>query len=216
MVLSSGTGGVLLVAAVSQEMQDFRMGKERGVHCLVTGMGQRAGELVRQRLTGGDIRLVVSTGFAGGTRPGFHVGDLVMASEVIDAGTGERRRPEAVYYGLNGMASMGTFVTVNRVLTDPETKAEAGTKYGAIAVDMETSAVAEAAEQAGVPWVAVRTILDPMETALAVGSGAEAVRCFWPPRRWKELAIFLYSLRVASKSLGEGLHLLVERFRSQA
>lgn len=206
------TGSVLIVAAVPQELRDLRFRREPGVQCLVTGMGpRRAGEAVRRRLSAGGISLVVSTGFSGGVRPGFGVGDLVMASEVIHASSGERSRPDPGFFGLNGMASIGPFVTVEQVLPDPAAKAEVGERFGAIAADLESAAVAQAAEAAGVAWVAVRAILDPMEIPLAVRSRTQALKLLAVPRRWKEFSGFLRAVRTASRSLAGGLHCLIER-----
>ena len=205
------TGSVLIVAAVPQELQDFRSGWVPGVRCLVTGMGPRAGEAVRRRLAQGDIGLVVSTGFAGGVRPGFRVGDLVMASEVIQASSGDRSRPVSSFFSLSDTASVGPFVTVDQVLPDPKAKAWAGNRFGAIAADMESAAVARAADQAGVAWMAVRAILDPMEVPLVVRSRAQALRMLAVPRRWKEFSVFLRAVRTASRSLAGGLHDLMER-----
>ena len=190
---------MLIVAAVPQELRSFRPGNGSGagVQCLVTGMGGRAaGEAVRRRLSAGGVNLVVSTGFAGGVRPGFAVGDLVMASEVIQASSGQRRRrPNASFFGLDGLACTGPFVTVDRVLPEPRLKSEMGARFGAIAVEMESFAVAHAAEEAGVAWVAVRAILDPMETKL----------------QWWKLFRFLRTMRTASGALAGGLHSLIER-----
>ena len=208
------TGSVLIVAAVPQELQDFRPPSgqaESEVHCLVTGMGPRAGEAVRRRLAKGDIQLVVSTGFAGGIRSGFHVGDLVLASEVIHAPSGDRHQPAPSFSNFSNTAFVGPFVTVEKALPDPKAKAWAGSRFGAIAVDMESAAVAHAADQAGVPWVAVRAILDPMEMPLVIRSRAQALRCLVVPRRWKEFSGFLQMVRTASRSLAGGLHELMER-----
>ena len=206
---------VLVTAAVSQELADFQVGEVRGVQCLITGMGARVGESVRRRLRQGDIGLVVSTGFAGGVRPGFEIGDLVMASEVIHSTSGRRWKPNSVYCGLNGLASVGPFVTVDRVLADPQVKSEAGLKFGAIAADLETAAVAEAANQAGVAWLAVRAILDPMETQLQVGSWREFLKLSAIPGRWKDLSSFLAAMRTASRSLAGGLKCVVERIKTE-
>ncbi|MDO8730064.1 MAG: hypothetical protein Q7J69_02605 [Candidatus Omnitrophota bacterium] len=208
---SRKTGSILIVAAVPQELQDFRPQRNSKVQCLVTGMGPRAGEVVRRRLAEGDIELVVSTGFAGGVRPGFRVGDLVLASEVIHAPSGLRRRPVSSFFSLSESAFVGPFVTVEKALADPKEKAWAGNRFGAIAVDMESAAVAQAATQAGVAWVAVRAILDPMETPLVIHSRAQALRCLAVPRRWKEFSGFLQMVRTASRSLAGGLNDLIER-----
>lgn len=203
---------VLVVAAVPQELRDFRPDSSARAESLVTGMGgRRSGQAVKRRLWAGGVDLVVSAGFAGGARPGFEVGDLVMASEVIDAHSQDRRRPDPSLLTLGGGASIGPFVTVDRVLSQPQAKSDLGTRFGAIAVDMESAAVAQAAEEAGLPWVAVRAILDPMELPLRVGSAAQAIRLLASPGRWKELSGFLRMVRAASRSLAVGLHSLLER-----
>ncbi|GEM_PF-2541779 len=205
-------GGILIVAAVSQELQDFHPDGDLRVERLITGMGPRAGEPVRRRLARGGVGLVVSAGFSGGVRPGFRTGDLVMASEVIEAAGGRRWNPAPLSFGTGRAISVGPFVTVERPLSDPRAKLEAGARFGAIAADMETAAVARSAQALGVAWVAVRAILDPMEVPLAVRSRAQALRMLAAPGRWKEFAGFLQTVRTASRSLADGLHLWVEQF----
>ncbi len=206
---------VLVTAAVPQELADFRAGEEDGVQCLFTGMGPRGGEVVRRRLRQGDVGIVISAGFAGGIRPGFEIGDLVMASEVIHSASGQRWKPNPFYFGLNGFASVGPFVTVEQVLTNPAAKSEAGLRFGAIAADLETAAVAEAAHRAGVAWMALRAILDPMETPLQVGSWREFFKLLAVPKRWQELSSFLAAMRTSSRSLAGGLKSLVERIKAE-
>ena len=205
----------LVTAAVSQELANFRKGSGSRIQCLITGMGSRAGEVVRKRLQQRDVRLVISTGFSGGTRPGFEIGDLVIASEVIHAGSGQRRRPELSYLGLNGLASVGPFVTVERALADPQAKSEVGQKFGAISVDLESASIAQAADQAGIAWVAMRAILDPMERSLVVCSWRDGLRLLALPNRWRQLSSFMESTRTASRSLARGLNYLVERITSE-
>ena len=211
MVSLSKRTNVLIVAAVPQELQDLRFQRDPDVECLVTGMGRRAGEAVRRRLSAGGVNLVVSTGFSGGVRPGFEVGDLVMASEVIHASSGERWLPAspaddgAIPWGV------GPFVTVEETLPDPAAKAETGVRFGAIAADLESAAIAQAAETAGVAWMAVRAILDPMEIPLTIRSRAQAFKLLAAPRRWREFSGFLQTVRTASRSLAGGLHCLIER-----
>lgn len=193
-----------MVAATPQELAHFRKAEPSGIRSLVTGMGGPAGAVVREQLQRDRYRLVVSAGFCGGLRPGFRVGDLVVASEVIEESTGLRRKP-SVPFGLNGMASVGPFLTVRKVLSDPALKQQGGVRFGAIAVDLETSAVAEAAVQAGVAWVGIRSILDPMEVRLAVDSWRQAVRMLTVPSRWGQMKLFLRSVQLAGQSLAEGL-----------
>ena len=203
------TDRILVIAAVPMELSGVRRDGGGQVRWVAAGMGRRAAAVVRGRLAEERFSLVVSTGFAGGVRPGFRVGDLVMASDVVDAASGRRRRPTGGLSILQGACSVGTFVTVDGPLQDPERKAEIGSRWGAIAVDMETAGVAEAAEAAGVPWFSLRVILDPMETRLAAGSARETLGLALRPARWGDLKSFLAAIQRARQSLGNGLDVLI-------
>jgi len=189
------TDQILVTAAVAQELAGFRADGNGRCRVLLTGMGERAGAAVRKRLQAERFGLVVSAGFAGGGRPGFRVGDLVAASEVIHASSSRRYRPDAGFLaGLEGLASAGPFLTVDRVLPTPEAKAKAAGPFGAIAVEMESAWVAEAAEAAGVPWAALRVILDPLEEEI----------------RWTQWVRIWSAVRRASRSLSDGLNRLIK------
>ena len=101
-----------------------------------------------------------------------------MASEVVEASSGVHRQPNRMVFGLNGLASVGPLVTVDRLMANPKDKAKVGAQFRSIAVDLETSAVAGAAQNAHVPWVAVRAILDPMEMQVRFGSLRDGRPCW--------------------------------------
>jgi len=132
-----------------------------------------------------------------------------MASEVIDAASGVRRWPERAIFGLNGMASVGPMVTVESLVSDPKAKAQVGAQYGAIAIDLETVAVAETSQLNKVPWVVVRAILDPMEVTLPILSRVQGLQSLVRPARWKDLFGLLNNVRIAGRSLGEALNKLI-------
>jgi hypothetical protein len=54
----------------------------------------------------------------------------------------------------------GRLVTSRHIIADPSSKAELRDKSGAWAVDMETVGIVEVADEASLPWVAVRAIVD--------------------------------------------------------
>lgn len=163
---------------------------------LLTGMGKRrAYRAVRDRLRQGGVEFVLSTGFSGATRPGLRVGDLVGASEVLDVSTGERWIPSRSFER-NGSLTVGAMVTAERLLGSPLEKEQAGRRYGAIAVDMETAAVAKAAQEMDLPWAAIRVILDPMEISI----------------RWWRIFPLIKAIRVASGSLATGVNEEIKRW----
>lgn len=212
-----GLNGILIVAAVHQELAPFQSVipemERKGLEvptCLVVGMGNRCEAVLERELANRSYRCVVSIGLAGGLRPGFHVGDLVVASEVIDQTSGAKWVPSTLL-GLNGLASVGPLLTVPSVLGEPTMKEKMGERYGAIAVDMETAVVARVAEKAGVGWASIRSILDPMEMALSVDSGWRShMKLLWP-RRWSELTGLMRAVRKSTRSLALGLRYCVER-----
>jgi hypothetical protein len=63
-------------------------------------------------------------------------------------------------------AQQGRLVTSHQMVADPASKAALRGKSGACAVDMETMGVAGVAYESGLPWVAVRAIVDSAKDVL--------------------------------------------------
>jgi hypothetical protein len=145
---------------------------------LETGIGpERMGEalhwLLSQPLLGNvpyRPRLVLSAGFSGALQDRYQIGDIVLATDVIDeAGTiqhttwpgelpaGEWRPP----------IHRGRLFCSTRLIAHPGEKRMLGEKYHAEAVDMETATVARLCSQRDVPFGCVRAISDRVDTALS-------------------------------------------------
>lgn len=113
-------------------------------------------------------------GFAGATAPHLHIGDLIIGDAIVAADDAATWRPAAALTAeaaticevsrLTGQP--GRIVTVRTLIPSPHEKAFLGTQHQAVAVDMESSAMAQVADAAGVPWLVVRAIIDPMDTPL--------------------------------------------------
>lgn len=214
--MKGGEGLILVVAAVPSELVAFRPGRREGLICVAGGMGARAGRSAREFLRRRSISCVVSAGFAGSASAGLRVGDLVMASDVVEESTGRRLTPPISPEGVIPGVRKGTFVTVERPLVASSDKRQRWDRFGAIAVEMETWAVASAAVEAGVPWLALRAILDPMEQPLAVASMPQGVAWLVQPWRWPAWSEFMGSVRVAGGCLARGLELLVQQVDSKS
>lgn len=110
-------------------------------------------------------RTVAVCGVAAGLDPRLRVGDVVVADTVI--GPGGTRFPVIQHESLPNSgeeARMGPLLTVPRVLvTAGEKRAVAGQ---ALAADIETATVAQAAQSAVMPWCAVRAISDTADESL--------------------------------------------------
>jgi len=116
-------------------------------------------------------------GVSGGLDPGLGVGDLVFADAVF------LERDDGAYLvwkkggcdsditfnfqSVKGLtASWGSIVTVQTPVLNTAGKRALFDRTGAMAVDMETAAVARAASRSGLPFFAVRTICDSADVTI--------------------------------------------------
>ena len=68
--------------------------------------------------------------------------------------------------GLADLGQVGVWVTVNRVAKEPTEKHRLAKKFQAIAVEMESYAVADVCRERELPFVAVRSISDTYQQSL--------------------------------------------------
>jgi adenosylhomocysteine nucleosidase len=120
---------------------------------------------------------LVSFGLAGGLDPARPPGTLVLADRVL--GTGGRSLPtdgawrQRMLVALGAPAgafpfeiASGALLGSDGLIAEPSAKAQRFAATGALAVDMESHGVAEAAHAAGLPFLVVRAIADPAGLAL--------------------------------------------------
>jgi adenosylhomocysteine nucleosidase len=98
---------------------------------------------------------VVVCGIAGGVAPEMSIGTVVYPSEVVDEASGLRYRPGP----LGRLDPSGVIATVDRLICDLG-EVEELVAQGISALDMETSGVASACEEADVAWSVLRVISD--------------------------------------------------------
>jgi len=116
-----------------------------------------------------------SLGFAGGLVDSLRAGDLVCPRLVLKD-DGERGTPFAAapMHGAVVAAlcaagvslSDGPVLSVASPLRTTEAKRAAARRTGAMAVDMEAAGVAEAAQGLGIAWLALKSVLDPVDEQL--------------------------------------------------
>ncbi len=116
------------------------------------------------------IDWVLLTGYAGAAREGQGPGTIVLASEVRREGASSLvPRSEALARIRSALAQVspqeGPLHTVSRVIEEPHEKRSLGER-GAFAVEMETHAAAGEFEKAGIPWAALRAVLDSVSHSL--------------------------------------------------
>ena len=143
-------------------------GRFRGSDVIIVAVGLGGGS--RNAVADENPRLIVSCGFSGGLDSELAPGDLVLATSVIGEDGDEVATTEAVRSAaaraLQGLrCSAGKILCTTEVAGTPEEK-RALASTGALAVDMESYPAARAAVEAGVPWLALRVVLDPLGTSL--------------------------------------------------
>jgi adenosylhomocysteine nucleosidase len=148
------------------------------------------------------IRGAWSLGFAGGLAEGFRPGDLVCPGVVFkdDGQTGQAFDAASVHSVAAALSAVrmppsdGPLLSVDAPLLTPEAKRAAHRRTGAVAVDMEAAGVAEAAERLGIPWLAIKAVVDTVDEPLPrFLSGCTTPR---GDLRWRGV---LWSLAVGSR-----------------
>jgi nucleoside phosphorylase len=145
---------------------------------LETGVGMAAAEMAAKWLLGNPLfgnvpyrpKLVLSAGFSGGLQANLRVGDLVLATDVADAEgnlwptTWPGNLPAGEW---RPSLARGRVFTMPALVGDPAEKQRLGQQYDALAVDMETAALARACRKKDVPFGALRAISDDLRTRLS-------------------------------------------------
>jgi adenosylhomocysteine nucleosidase len=172
--------------AVSRREPTGLESRAGSIHVLLiqTGIGSDKARSITQQILGREPwDVVISTGFAGALNS-FPIGSLVIGNEVLLEqpldllpDSDPQRilcHPDWVNTSLNiqimghNPLQYGRFVTMDRVLTHASQKQILGERTGAVAVDMESGAIGQVAQQHGFPFLIVRAISDGVNEDLPV------------------------------------------------
>lgn len=136
-----------------------------------TNMASEAAVLLQRH--GADA--LASFGVAAALDSSLHPGDLVLPEKILIKDKigveGEETRlvnqewRNRVQRQLSSQLTIveGTLVTSHIPLTSRKAKLDLGKTTGACAMDMESGDVAEVAAKAGIPFIAIRAIIDPVD-----------------------------------------------------
>ena len=142
-----------------------------------SGMGPGLAKKATQALIDGHSPAwIISAGFSGALQLGMKIGDIVVASSIVDSqGTElaiDLKMPADPVKGLY----VGRLLTVDRIVRTVEEKKALAERCAALAVDMESLSVAQVCRQAKIRFLAIRVISDdlsadlPTEITSVVGS----------------------------------------------
>jgi adenosylhomocysteine nucleosidase len=150
----------------------------------VSGIGDAAAALAARSLIDSGASALMTFGLAGGLDPMLRAGSIVLPAEVLTLDG--RRYPTSAVWRERLMMLMrpqravetGNVLSSTVAIETVAAKAAAFRDTGAVAVDMESAAVAEVAAAQRLPFIAVRVIVDTAADALprAVAAASRAGR----------------------------------------
>lgn len=154
-----------------------------------TGVGPvNAKAAARHLFEEAPVTAALSLGIAGGLSPQVQTGDLIVGERVIlrrSSGQVERGEKDARLEGfpcdpsfqkaamtvirrLGSRHCLGPILTVDRIVRTAEEKRVLAAESGAMALDMESAAIASVASAYSVPFLAIRSVLDPIHEDLLI------------------------------------------------
>ena len=161
---------------------------------------------------------LVSLGLAGGLEPRLQAGTAVVPDRIV-LKSGEMLATDSVWkarivaaIGTELATDEGALLSADSVLHTPDRKSAAARTTGAVAVDMESAAIAAVAAAAGLPAVAIRVVADCAADTLPAGierwidpSGhrrlAPIAAAALSPAQWPVLALLARRHRAAQRAL---------------
>jgi adenosylhomocysteine nucleosidase len=165
-----------VITALKEELSSIKSAIDSvNVLLIRGGVGSRSAASAAESAIAAHPRTIVSSGFCGGLLPGPQVGHVVVATRVLD-GSGEGTPIDCDKAGVKQWLNLiekagvpchsGDLTSVSAAVTSVAAKAELARRSGAIAVDMESYAIASLAQKAGIPFLLLRSISDSSDDAL--------------------------------------------------
>lgn len=184
--MPAGIGIVLALPSEARILNGFRSAREIGgfpfwiepraseepVSCILSGPGpERAGRAASILLDQG-VRTLVSTGVSGGLSPDLLSGELILADRIegldsqYSASSALTDDFQRIISDLGAETRKGLILSRGEPITSSRTKEKLFYETGALAVDMESAAVAAEAENKGRDFAALRAVCDPAQLSL--------------------------------------------------
>jgi adenosylhomocysteine nucleosidase len=183
-----------LTGAVAIRGETFRATEGAlGGHRVVvvrTGIGRRAAAEATQHLIAGHHpQWIISAGFCGGAHDRVRRHDIVIADSVRHAqGTNLTLATPQIAGPLLEGVHVGRILTVDQIISSPSEKRDLGERHGAIALEMETLAIAQVCQEHQTPLWSIRVVSDAVDDPL--------------PKEIKRLAQPLSTARLAGTVAG--------------
>jgi hopanoid-associated phosphorylase len=162
-----------MVGAVVGFLGEARCLRGLGVEIACSGGSAERAKSEAERLAAEGAAALVSFGLAGGLAPELRSGDLLLPHLVRSTGPASwsvdpvwRERVQARLAAGGVRAQAGAIAGSDRILATAGDKRTLFEAIGALAVDMESHAVAAVATEAGIPFLVLRALADPFDHAI--------------------------------------------------
>lgn len=158
-------------------------------------------------------RWLLSCGFSGALIPSMRVGHIVMANSIVDQHGQQLEIPLQAAGAPERGLHVGRLLTADQIIRLISEKQLLATRHNAIAVDMESLAVAQVAQELHIRFMAVRAISDdlsedlpPEILSILAGSGATRIGAaltslFKRPSSYKDMLHLRENARKAADNL---------------
>jgi adenosylhomocysteine nucleosidase len=163
---------ILVVAALSYELQKLKSLAHTGIVLLETGEGMKnAKRQLDDWLEGNDARAVLNIGFAGGLSASLQPGDIVVAREVKDSlpQPNSSLLVASQELPVNFPVRFGIAITSQEILWQADSKRKLAKMLRDEEVgfvDMESTAIADVCATRGLPFLIARSITDLLDEDL--------------------------------------------------
>lgn len=137
----------------------------------VSGVGEQRAAQAAQWLVDAGVSGLVSWGCAAGLAPGLATGALCLPDAVVTP-DGEHWTTDAAWRQLlstalgERAASGGSLAHASQVVASSTAKRTLAAQTGGAVADMESAAIARVAHRHALPWLVVRSVVDPLEWSL--------------------------------------------------
>lgn len=146
---------------------------EQDITVLVSGASSERAYAAAAELAAEGIEVLVSFGVSGGLSARLEPGAIILGDSVMASNGTIAEAPRALVERLTNTANKGGLEVakgrvagVDRIVRQPAQKHILAERSGAIAVDMESHAVAKAAMEHGTAFAILRVIADPASGAI--------------------------------------------------
>lgn len=105
---------------------------------------------------------VISAGYSGALKPGMEVGNLIVGNSIADQHGHSMKIDLQMQSDPENGLYVGRLLTADQIVLKVEDKQKLGDQYDALAVDLESLAVAQVCKERGIRFMAIRSLSDDM------------------------------------------------------